>query len=204
MATIYESEGGHHVSARIHSRYDPSSRDVYWWKEGTATYVLVRNTTRGPWNHKGVRVDLVSIHGSGEVRWSSDYGRDNDGSAAAAKHFGLTPWPRAESNPGRGRAPNLKGLRTYLLGLKSKAFRGGIMGWDTILDRTREAIFRYGAAALLKVQIRETESLARRYEGYKMHVVTALGPANVALHKIERALGIGRAARRRHARRRLV
>lgn len=102
----------------------------------------------------------------------------------------------------RARDPRLLGLRKYLRALKTKAFGGDILGWDLILDRTREAIFRYGAAQFLRAQIRETESLARRYEGYKMHVVTALGPANVALAKIERALGM-RPTRRRRRRSRL-
>jgi len=96
-ARIYKYEGKHRVSARIRSRYEPSSEDVYWWKGGTATYVLVENP-KGEYTYGGRRVDLVSIHGNGEIRWVSP-APDGGGTAAAVKHFGL----QKAARPNRGR-----------------------------------------------------------------------------------------------------
>jgi hypothetical protein len=96
----------------------------------------------------------------------------------------------------------LRKLRRYLLRLKSRTLAGGIMGWDTVLDRAEAAIFRARVPGMFRRQLQEIESLRRRYDGYKMPTVTALGPLNVALSKIERALGLRLPKRRSLVRRR--
>jgi hypothetical protein len=101
MVEIYDYEHGSKygpmVTARIHSRYSPSS--VYWWRDGAANYVLAHDP-EGPWGYKGKRVALVSIHGTGEIRWSvrSTYAKQGqvefmqDHDRDAMKHFGLRPF----------------------------------------------------------------------------------------------------------------
>lgn len=177
--------GGHGVDVELRTETDPPG--VYWTRE--ASYVLVADPLGG-WNCGGRRVSLLSINGLGEIRWGVRPGTGREENVV--KHFGLTPWTGAQGNPhvaGRWIVPHdkLQALRRYLISLVRKVEPYGI-GWDIVLDRTREAIFRYGASKFLRAQVRETESLARRYEGYMMPVVTAIGPANWAIHRIEKVL----------------
>lgn len=104
----------------------------------------------------------------------------------------------AERNPRRrgGRARptttpaerrSLRRLRTYLRRLVSLARTDPVLGWDTILKRTSDAVLRArGVVRLFRGVLGEIDGTWRRYEGYKMPFETAVSPAWRALNIIRR------------------
>lgn len=86
-------------------------------------------------------------------------------------------------------AASLRRLRAYLVQLETKANRGRIFCWDTILDRTEAAILRC-CPGMFRSELSRIESLRRKYEGSKMPTTTAVWPASDAIDKAERALGL--------------
>lgn len=85
----------------------------------------------------------------------------------------------------------LRRLRTYLLRLKALMTRNYAIGWDTILDRTEAAILRC-CPGMFRRELSRIEGLRRRYEGYKMPGHLAIEPAERAIGRTERALGMRR------------
>lgn len=101
MAEVFEY-GGYGVNCKLTSA--SPSPDVAWVRGNS--FVLVASP-KGPFLHKGQRVDLVSINGMGEVRWpvwkmhieqalelneqeTMDPNWDSSMHLSAFRHFGLT------------------------------------------------------------------------------------------------------------------
>jgi hypothetical protein len=91
----------------------------------------------------------------------------------------------------------LRRTRATLRRILTKARRDGYLGWDSILAAVERALYRSGMPGLFRSVLRSIDSLNRRYEGYKMHVETAMSPASMSIDKIDRVLGEGRRRPRR-------
>ncbi len=60
------------VNMKLKSLIDPP--DVYWHKNGVASYVLVSDEKNGNFTTgDGTRVRVVSVDGLGEIRWDVDH-----------------------------------------------------------------------------------------------------------------------------------
>lgn len=104
--------------------------------------------------------------------------------------------PRGWDNPKASRlahrlTASLRKLRTRLKALVSRVQAAGSygIGWDTVLDRTEAAILRC-CPGMFGRELATINGLRRRYEGYIMPIYTAILPANMAIIKTERALGV--------------
>lgn len=89
-------------------------------------------------------------------------------------------------------AAKLLKLRANLRRILTQADRGAFLGWDTILDRTENAILKSGCAGAFCRALAAIRGLRRRYEGCKMPVETAVEPAWSIIGIIERDLKIRR------------
>lgn len=77
------------VDISIHYVNQSNGGSVYWTPEAN-TYVMVERNhepERAHWMFEGKPVDLVSIHGNGEIRWDVWLDSFNSGDDAAIAYF---------------------------------------------------------------------------------------------------------------------
>lgn len=87
------------VAIALMSEYSPGKDTVYWsprglhdGRGGFNSFVLVADAERGQWRMAdGKRVNLLSINGIGEIRWTVDPHSKHYGEGAEM-HFRLMPW----------------------------------------------------------------------------------------------------------------